>query len=283
MAFYYQTKEDARRYLQDSIDYYNKQVLEVRRLSEQLFELRMEDCQRVLASAETFIKSMTNAPELFTCGYESYESSVQTFQQLVSDYYVKSNDTSVKPIAPAAAGILGGVGTYVLVPKALVAIATTFGTASTGTSIASLSGAAATSAVYAWLGGGSLAVGGGGMAAGKALLALAGPIGLTIGAAGVIGGGIMKAIANKKEAEEFEKSRKRVYTAAKSLRESVNQITYLITKTKNHIKGADDILAELQATAPKNYSNYSDAQKQMLEDYSNHIKSLGMLMKRRIK
>lgn len=56
-------------------------------------------------------------------------------------------------------------------------VATTFGTASTGTAISALSGAAASNAAIAWLGGGALATGGGGMAAGQALLALAGPIG----------------------------------------------------------------------------------------------------------
>jgi len=45
-----------------------------------------------------------------------------------------------------------------------------FGTASTGTAISGLSGAAATNATLAWLGGGSLAAGGGGVAAGAAVL-----------------------------------------------------------------------------------------------------------------
>lgn len=47
----------------------------------------------------------------------------------------------------------------------------TFATASTGTAISSLSGAAASNAALAWLGGGSLAAGGGGMAAGAVVLA----------------------------------------------------------------------------------------------------------------
>lgn len=62
-----------------------------------------------------------------------------------------------------------------------MAIATTLGTASTGTAISALSGAAATNAALAWLGGGALATGGGGVAAGEAFLALAGPVGWAIG------------------------------------------------------------------------------------------------------
>ena len=47
-------------------------------------------------------------------------------------------------------------------------VATAFGVASTGTTISAASGAAATNAALAWLGGGALAAGGGGMAAGSA-------------------------------------------------------------------------------------------------------------------
>lgn len=52
--------------------------------------------------------------------------------------------------------------------EAVTAAVGAFGTASTGTAIASLAGAAKTSATLAWLGGGSLAAGGGGMALGAA-------------------------------------------------------------------------------------------------------------------
>lgn len=68
--------------------------------------------------------------------------------------------------------VLIGVGTSaVVVPiasaiamKGAMAIAVTYGTASTGVAISSLSGAAATNAAAAWLGGGSIAGGGAGIA-----------------------------------------------------------------------------------------------------------------------
>ena len=56
------------------------------------------------------------------------------------------------------------------VPTATTSAVMAFGAASTGTAISSLSGAAATNATLAWLGGGSLAAGGGGMAAGSVVL-----------------------------------------------------------------------------------------------------------------
>ena len=62
--------------------------------------------------------------------------------------------------APAIASLLGGLGVL--------------GSASTGSAIAGLSGAALTNASLAAAGGGALAVGGGGMVAGTATIAAAG-------------------------------------------------------------------------------------------------------------
>lgn len=51
----------------------------------------------------------------------------------------------------AAAGVAVGAGVAAFAPTAALAIATTFGTASTGTAIATLSGAAATNAAGSWV------------------------------------------------------------------------------------------------------------------------------------
>ena len=79
------------------------------------------------------------------------------------------------------------VGTGALVGIASYGGAMMFGTASTGTAIATLSGAAKTNATLAWFGGGAKAVGGLGMAAGKFVLAgiVVAPI---LGVAAVIAG-----------------------------------------------------------------------------------------------
>lgn len=105
-------------------------------------------------------------------------------------------DTDYKTaVAKNAGGGVAGVGAGVAVaalgPTAAMGIATTFGVASTGTAISALSGAAATNAALAWLGGGALAVGGGGMAAGNALLTLAGPVGWAIAGVALLTSGIV--------------------------------------------------------------------------------------------
>lgn len=84
-----------------------------------------------------------------------------------------------------------GIGVVTLGPAAAMGIATTFGVASTGTAISALSGATATKAALAWLGGGALSAGGGGVAAGQLLIGLSGPIGWTIASLAIIGSGVL--------------------------------------------------------------------------------------------
>jgi hypothetical protein len=89
-------------------------------------------------------------------------------------------------------GILAGVGAYGAV--------SILGTASTGTAIATLSGAAAKSATLAWLGGGSIATGGLGMIGGMATLG-----GVFLGPAVLVGGVMMASKAEQAytEAKRF--------------------------------------------------------------------------------
>ena len=82
-------------------------------------------------------------------------------------------------IRDATRSVRAGVGTAVGVYSAVGAL----GSASTGTAIGTLSGAAAKNATLAWLGGGSLAAGGGGMAVGVVTLGslFVGPAALVAG------------------------------------------------------------------------------------------------------
>lgn len=88
----------------------------------------------------------------------------------------------------AAAGTAGGFAAAGATTAAVMA----FGTASTGTAIATLSGAAATNATLAALGGGALAAGGGGIALGTAVLG-----GATLGVGLLVGGIIFNFTGSK--------------------------------------------------------------------------------------
>ncbi|NOL49260.1 hypothetical protein [Pelistega europaea] len=73
-------------------------------------------------------------------------------------------------IASAGLGVAGGATSGALAAYGAYSGVMLLGTASTGTAIGTLSGAAATNAALAWLGGGSIAAGGGGIAAGTMAL-----------------------------------------------------------------------------------------------------------------
>lgn len=98
--------------------------------------------------------------------------------------------------AHITAAAAAGAATYTGVPLAVAASAS----ASTGTAITSLSGAAATNATMAWLGGGSLAAGGGGMALGMAALNF-----VTVGPTVLVGGLVLNGKGEKAltEAREY--------------------------------------------------------------------------------
>lgn len=78
-------------------------------------------------------------------------------------------------------------GVVLLGPAAAMGIATTFGIASTGTAISTLSGAAATNMALAWFGGGALATGGARMMVGNVFRVIGGPVCWAI----ILGSGIL--------------------------------------------------------------------------------------------
>lgn len=87
--------------------------------------------------------------------------------QIKQNFYDVDETISAADIAMnTGKGLSAGIGTAV----GAWALVSTYGVASTGTAIATLSGATATNAALAWFGGGSLAAGGGGMAAGSVVL-----------------------------------------------------------------------------------------------------------------
>jgi hypothetical protein len=131
------------------------------------------------------VNSIANTPKSFdtTLG----EISARKAEFLAAEEFAREDlEAAKRSAAGAGAGFTTGAAVVSVAPTAAMWVATTFGTASTGTAISTLSGAAASNAALAWLGGGALAAGGGGTAAGGALLALAGPVGWTVAGASLL-------------------------------------------------------------------------------------------------
>lgn len=182
-------------------------------------------------------------------------ASIRTFTEaMITEEKARNSieDPTSKYAGAAFAGTATGAAIATVGPSAAMALATTFGTAATGTAISTLSGVAATNAALAWLGGGALAAGGGGMAAGSAILAMAGPVGIAIGgvAAGV--GGIFISRKNNKIAEEATKLRTEMEYKSnrlEALTQKVNHKADEIESKRKELKKIKNVVT------PENYAD----------------------------
>lgn len=153
--------------------------------------------------------------------------------------------------ATGALALTAILGTPALVSGAVGA----FAAASTGTAISSLSGAAASNAILAWLGGGSLATGGGGMAAGAVVMS-----GITVGAtAGVtlLAAGILISTHYAKKLTDAKTYQKDVALAVVSLENAwlvmdgiVRRLDELTTVTNELWQRLTPLLDRLEELVP---------------------------------
>ena len=197
----------------------------------------------------------------------------QQAEKIESDYKA----AAVKNAGAGAAGVSAGVAVAAMGPTAAMGIATTFGVASTGTAISTLSGAAATNAALAWLGGGALAAGGGGMAAGEAFLTLAGPVGWAIAGVALVASGIMfwQSSSKKKRIEEiFTLISKR---DVKSYKLAVVELSERITRIDEESKLLRDAILKVKSFGT-DYDAMTEAQQYELGAYVNLMLSATQLL-----
>lgn len=197
----------------------------------------------------------------------------QQAEKIESDYKA----AAVKNAGAGAAGVSAGVAVAAMGPTAAMGIATTFGVASTGTAISTLSGAAATNAALAWLGGGALAAGGGGMAAGEAFLTLAGPVGWAIAGVALVASGIMfwRSSSKKKRIEEiFTLISKR---DVKSYKLAVVELSERITRIDEESKLLRDAIVKVKSFGT-DYDAMTEAQQYELGAYVNLMLSSTQLL-----
>lgn len=130
-----------------------------------------------------------------------------------------------------------GTGTFISVAAYGSVMYGGLATASTGTLIGTLHGAAATNATLAWFGGGSLAAGGLGMTGGMVVLG-----GLVAGPAIFVGGWLLDRDAEKKLYEALGKK-----DEAKNFEAQVNKIVTELNRITDRCKQIIDILNRLNA------------------------------------
>ncbi|MGK3227554.1 hypothetical protein ACCW94_20995 [Enterobacter soli] len=260
---------------------YESQATDTQTAITDLFLLRQKCSKDLIARGEHFINRLANTPKEFDKSWSELKAEIAEFDDVVEKLEEEYRASHVGK-GTAAAGVAVGAGVAAFAPTAALAIATTFGTASTGTAIATLSGAAATNAALAWLGGGALAAGGGGMSAGSALLALAGPVGWGIGAVGIAGGTLLARRKNGKIIDQAQTEEREVRSQTSKLRIVERSAEELKTLTSEHYQGTEGIVDVLEKTAPRDFSQFNANQREQLGALINHINALSKLINKKI-
>lgn len=276
--FYNHAKQKAIELLKSKEAEYNRLGTQANDYALKLFEVR-KSAALAIDRIEKYVNALANSPKEFAKQIAEVSLSIKEFNEAVR--IEKENaSNNIKGASTALSGTVAGGAIAALGPTAAMAVATTFGTASTGTAIASLSGAAATNAALAWLGGGSLAAGGGGISAGSAFLAMAGPVGWTVAGAAIVGGGLFAIYKNKKAAEEANDKAKQIAERIYKLRPKLAQLVKLHNNTVELKSGLN--IAAMVNTYPNDYLQFNEDQKKALATVINNVRSMGELINKRV-
>lgn len=268
-------KKEALKKCEEAGEKYKKEYDNTIKKSTELHEYK-EKAVQILKEVDEYIHSLSNKPKEIEKIATAVSIRRKEFEKEVEQLEIEAKKADKAGKGIAGGGILTGVGVAAFGPSAAMGIATTFGTASTGTAIATLAGAAQTNAALAWLGGGALTAGGAGMAGGQAFLAMAGPVGWAIGGAALIGGGMLANSKNKKIAEKAE-------AQTKEIKKEINKLEKIKTQIGAEIKaivpmndGIKSNLDGLKNTGKNNYKLFTLDEKDALMELMNTAESLSI-------
>lgn len=261
---------------------YQTVTTDVTKRAAELYEKRKATAEQVIQACEEYVSTLANSPKEFDKSVSEFKVEFDTFTNVVQQIKDDADKAAKLRESVAGAGAAAGVGVAAFAPTAAMAIATTFGTASTGTAISALSGAAATNAALAWLGSGALAAGGGGMAAGNALLLLAGPVGWAITGIAVTSGALMLRGKNEEIAKKANQEATRIQAKTATLKAAKEEIAKLLTLTQQHADGVNTRLNFLKIDAPNNYQHFNNEQKIELATLINNIQALSKLLNKKL-
>jgi len=183
-------------------------------------------------------------------GQQASQSDMEFLEGLegVSPQQIQEYKTAALEAARFATGGFTAVGAAYAAGQGTVALVGLFGTASTGAAIGGLSGAAAWNATLAWLGGGSLAAGGGGMTLGTLVLG-----GIAVGPALMIGGFVLGGQGEKAltKARFYEAKADTEIAKLDTFENFLGQVQRRITELKDLVNGLNgkalDSLVELES------------------------------------
>ena len=266
--------------LEKTIKIYNDEYESLDASGQQLFRERQQ-AVCVVEEAAALINSIASSPKEFETKLSEIEVQKKTFKN-TCDFVEKELASARKTAVGAGAGVAGGMAVASLTPSAAMWIATTFGTASTGTAISALSGAAATNAALAWLGGGVLAAGGGGMTAGSAFLALAGPIGWGIGGVTLCTSVVLFATRKTRMNKEKKKEIEFVVKNTDKIKKTNAEVQVLTKETRSLYENLRKQYRENKKYWGKDFTRISEKGQMQLGTLVNNTKALVVLLNKKI-
>lgn len=235
------------------------------------------DLYNALINIQDKFDKIRNVPSDKQLKYQEIKKVSLSWKQQVDKIENDYEKAKNADIGSGAAGGVLGAGIATLGPAAAMGFATTFGVASTGTAISSLSGAAATNAALAWLGGGALSAGGGGMAAGNVLLGLAGPVGWTIAGIAIIGSALLfwKAKSDRDRLEELFLliSKRDQY----SYKQAIVELNERIERIKDETNNLKEAIKEIVSFGT-DYDSMTEEQQYTLGAYVNLMNASTQLL-----
>ena len=260
------------RMLESSITEYNNAYTLMNDKGVQLL-MERKRATDTISLVEILVNSIVNRPKSFDQEFNEIRKNRKNFIT-ACEFGERELQAARDAASGAGAGLAAGASVAFMAPSAAMWVATTFGTASTGTAISTLTGAAAQNAALAWLGGGALSAGGGGMAAGNALLALSGPIGWSIAGATLLTSIMLfakkRTKLNKKKNEEIESVKRNT----EQVKEVDAGLKKLLDETIAIREGVNDSFTSSLAMYGKDYTSFSFEQKRSLGALVNNTKAL---------
>ena len=277
---YTKAKKEALSIYEHAVEKYNNTYQTMQETGSRLYSLR-QDSVKLIQEIELLLNSIANKPKEFEKTISDIQAEQKKFRD-AEEYAAEAMKAAVKSGISVAAGVAGGAAVASMAPSAAMWVATTFGTASTGTAISTLSGAAATKAALAWLGGGALSAGGAGVAGGQALLALAGPIGWGITGVTTAASVVALGHKNKKIADEAIAEAKKITIAGAEVNESSAKIQHLIDETVMLMDDLRDMSRANTLLRDANYLELSENEQYRLGAMVNSTLALAEMLNKTI-
>lgn len=241
---------------------------ETQTLAEEYGELQIQVKLQTIARFVAFIERI---------GQRASQSDMEFLEGLegVSPQQIHEYKAAALEAERFATGGFTAVGAAYAASQGTVALVGLFGTASTGAAIGGLSGAAAWNATLAWLGGGSLAGGGGGMALGTIVLS-----GIAVGPALMIGGFVLGGQGEKAltEARRYEAKANTEIAKLNTFKDFLEQVQRRITELRDLVNTLNDrAIEDLMELESNPFVRERDAAK--FQQVALLVKALAEIMK----